>query len=126
MLPCLNARLVSVTVIASISTLCPFSRSLYKFSQRRVLVPKLYVLFALGIISLLTSARNSTLSVASLPKVKFPPNVISPVACKLPVMFVLAYTSTVPESTGLISKFEFGCVVEITLSLIKIIQYLRI
>ena len=80
-------------------------------------MPNVLVSVILGKISLLTSASNVTLSLLSLPKTILPLNTISPVACKLPVTFVSAYTSNDP--VGRISKFADDFV-KIELSLILV------
>ena len=63
----------------------------YNVAQVNKLEPKLYVLLALGIILLLTSASKVTVSPLFAPSVILPSAVILPVACKLPVTNTLLF-----------------------------------
>ena len=84
-----------------------------------MLVPKLYVLLAFGIILLAISALKSILSVSASPNTMLPSALIFPVACKLPDTFVLASNSILPVPLVPSSKFAFESVVLIVLSFIS-------
>ena len=84
-----------------------------------VLVPKLYVPLAFGIISLAISALKSILSVSASPNIILPSALIFPVACKFPVTFVFASNSILPVPFVAISTFAFESVVLIVLSFIS-------
>ena len=79
----------------------------YRLAQVNRAEPKLYVLSTLGKILLETSALKVTVScVTLLPNVILPSAVITPVACKLPVINVLLFNliCPVPNAVKLISS----------------------
>ena len=76
-------------------------------------LPRSKALSVFGIILLLTSAPNTTLSPAASPKVSVPPlNVVAPVTTRVPPTVVLPVTSSVPAIVALASTSKVStCIV---------------